>query len=99
LLGRTAKLDQWGYPLNVFTSYRTSRSGVITWRAVEANCPAPRGPVRFEIGPLYFGIYELMDWDISYSRAHQKSGEIQFSPVLSVAILVFAFVFTRLIST
>jgi hypothetical protein len=53
--------------------YASARSGTLGWTAIEAQCPAPDGKVRFQAGPLYHtGESEsrtwLADWSSSYLR-------------------------------
>jgi hypothetical protein len=67
---RTATVTQWGKAFNLLdSSHPTSRSGTLGWTALEADCAAPLGTVRFEIGPLYAKQHELLDWESSYRRA------------------------------
>jgi len=51
---RKGEMTQWGFILNLFgSSYPTSRRGTLYWSAIDADCPAPDGKVRFMIGPIY----------------------------------------------
>jgi hypothetical protein len=51
---RKGEMTQWGYILNMFgMHYPTSRRGTLYWSAIDADCPAPDGRVRFMIGPIY----------------------------------------------
>jgi hypothetical protein len=73
LLERTADLSQWGYILNISDMhYPVSRSGRLVFGALQADCPTPRAPMRFEIGPLYGG-GNLEAWDSSYASASRVS--------------------------
>jgi hypothetical protein len=69
---RTAILRQQG---SIVTSgdvqYDFSREGTIGWTAIDAQCPAPDGHVRFEAGPFYHSPFSsvrtrLADWSASY---------------------------------
>jgi hypothetical protein len=74
LLRRTATLHQFGA---VFATgdvrYAVRRHGTLGWTAIEAECPAPDGKMRFQAGPFYFrgattdGSW-LADWGASYQR-------------------------------
>jgi len=51
---RKGEMTQWGYILNLFgMHYPVSRRGTLYWSAIDADCPAPDGRVRFMIGPIY----------------------------------------------
>jgi hypothetical protein len=51
---RKGEMTQWGYILNMFgSSYPIDRRGTLYWSAIDADCPAPDGKVRFMIGPIY----------------------------------------------
>jgi len=98
LLRRTATLTQWGPVLNMFDSYYpTSRLGVLGWTALEASCAPPRGKVRFEVGPLYDQVHQLLDWDVSYASAHQKNQGLHISVVISFLVLALSFGLARLL--
>jgi hypothetical protein len=71
LLHRTAKMTQFGLILNYGEpGYAMHREGTLGWTAIEAQCPAPDGPVRFQAGPFYYagdaGSHRLADWSSSY---------------------------------
>jgi hypothetical protein len=51
---RKGEMTQWGYVLNLFgADYPARRRGTLYWSAIDADCPAPDGHVRFMIGPIY----------------------------------------------
>jgi hypothetical protein len=51
---RKGEMTQWGFILNMFgSSYPIDRRGTLYWSAIDADCPAPDGKVRFMIGPIY----------------------------------------------
>lgn len=51
---RKGEMTQWGYILNMFgMHYPISRRGTLYWSAIDSDCPAPDGQVRFMIGPIY----------------------------------------------
>ena len=71
LLRRTATMTQFGLILNYGEpGYAMHREGTLGWTAIEAQCPAPDGPVRFQAGPFYYpgdaGSHRLADWSSSY---------------------------------
>ena len=73
LYKRTAVLRQRGTIFNIFEmAYNSEREGTLRWSALEANCPAPDGKVRLEVGPLYYTLGRegrmLFNWSDSYRR-------------------------------
>ena len=97
LFERRATLWQWGYVFNIGDMhYSASRHGTLVWGALQADCAAPRRPMRFEIGPFYDGSdyttdSNLLGWDSSYSRASQK----HFGAIIGLVVFVVAFVTAR----
>lgn len=75
---RHGSMQQWGYVANMFSSaYQTDRSGALRWSAIEAQCPAPEGAVRFMLGPIYWTAEPvvpgmLMAWQSSYRNKRPK---------------------------
>ena len=73
LYRRTATLRQFG---PIFSTgdvkYANSRKGTLGWTALDAQCPAPDGHVRFEAGPFYYSRLHdpelLAYWSQSYQR-------------------------------
>lgn len=93
---RSATLEQWGYPLNMFDShYPVARSGQLGWSALQGDCPPPRGKVRFELGPLFSEPHQLLDWDISYRRAHRSNLGLHISPFIGLVIFAGAYWIAR----
>ena len=93
---RSASLEQWGYPLNAFDSYYpVERQGQLAWSALQGDCPEPRGKVRFELGPLFYKQHQLLDWDVSYRRAHRSSFGLHISPYISLLMVGFGFWIAR----
>jgi hypothetical protein len=71
---RTAILRQKGaMPAWGEFHYDFNREGTIGWTAIDAQCPAPDGHVRFEAGPFYHSPLgsdgtRLADWGTTYLR-------------------------------
>jgi hypothetical protein len=73
LYRRTATMTQLGVILaSGDVRYGSWRKGTLGWTAIDAQCPAPDGRVRFQAGPFYYfnphdpGL--LADWGVSYRR-------------------------------
>jgi hypothetical protein len=72
LLRRTATLRQKGFIMSSGDAqYDFNREGTIGWTAIDAECPAPDGHVRFEAGPFYHppslgDRSRLADWSATY---------------------------------
>jgi hypothetical protein len=94
---RRATLRRSGYVFNIGDMhYSASRHGTLVWGALQANCAAPRTPMRFEIGPFYdrpvFGRNDnILDWDSSYFQASQK----HVGAIIGLIVFVVAFVTAR----
>lgn len=75
---RRGRMTQWGYVFNMFgTAWQTNRSGELRWSAIEANCPAPNGKVRFMLGPIYWTAEPvvpgmLMAWESTFRSKRPK---------------------------
>jgi hypothetical protein len=75
---RRGRMTQWGYVFNMFGSaWQTDRSGELRWSAIEANCPAPDGEVRFMLGPIYWTAEPvvsgmLMAWESTFRSQRPK---------------------------
>ena len=76
---RLGHMTQSGHVMNMSTTgYENERNGILRWGAIEAQCPAPDGKVRFMLGPIYWtekpwvhGM--LMAWQSTYTNKHPKS--------------------------
>lgn len=74
VLRRTAILRQKGLvPGGGDIQFDFNRKGTIGWTAIDAQCPAPDGHVRFEAGPFYHTPLgsdgtRLADWSATYVR-------------------------------
>jgi hypothetical protein len=71
LYRRTATLIQNGIVITTGDiHYPRHRQGTLGWSAIEAQCPAPDGHVRFQAGPFHYSDLHsptlLMDWSDSY---------------------------------
>lgn len=75
---RLGRMTQWGYVFNMFgTGWQTNRSGELRWSAIEADCPAPYGKVRFMLGPIYWTAKPvvpgmLMAWESTFRSERPK---------------------------
>jgi hypothetical protein len=76
---RHGHMTQEGRVFNWFgTAWDDHRSGSLKWVAIEADCPAPEGNVRFMLGPIYWREQPrvkggLMAWESTYSGQDPKS--------------------------
>ena len=76
---RTGTMTQRGFIANMFGSnFAAERSGTLRWSAIDADCPAPAGAVRFMLGPVYYtesiappGM--LYYWQKTYESARPKA--------------------------
>lgn len=73
LYRRNATLTQDGIVVTTGDiRYPRHRQGILGWSALEAQCPAPEGHVRFQAGPFHhFDLSSptlLMDWSDSYAE-------------------------------
>jgi hypothetical protein len=73
LYRRTATLTQDGIVITTGDiNYPRHRQGILGWSALEAQCPAPEGHVRFQAGPFHDSDLSsptmLMDWSDSYAE-------------------------------
>jgi hypothetical protein len=73
LYRRTATLTQDGIVVTTGDiNYPRHRQGTLGWSALDAQCPAPDGHVRFQAGPFHLSDLQsptlLYDWSDSYVR-------------------------------
>jgi hypothetical protein len=73
LYRRTATLTQDGIVVTTGDiTYPRHRQGILGWSALEAQCPAPEGHVRFQAGPFHGSDLSsptlLMNWSGSYAE-------------------------------
>jgi hypothetical protein len=74
LYRRTATLTQVGVIVTTGDlKYAKNRKGTLGWTAIDAQCPAPDGQVRFQAGPFYYSDVmddpqPLADWSGSYGH-------------------------------